>query len=733
MESDLRELMANYRFSLVDNKSYFKNCTFTYDSTYYFFEDTPRSHVQLTEVLGVLFEGNLFENTVSPSFAAGNKRGVGIAASQSGFKVVGAAMSEKRNTFNNLYYGITTRDIFLNNKPIIIDRADFNKNLTGCYMGASTFVSVTNCVFNPSLFYEALPGDLYSGLYLDNCTGYQVEENIFSSNYNPGLPYGYTSVGLVVNNSGPEDNLIYKNNFDNLLFATVAQNHNRSYNTLGQGLQYKCNVFEDNYQDISVTWDGQPSELNGIALNQGNKADEITAPAGNLFSRRGTWSFSDFDNQGEDIWYHMPTWLVALQDSLIPLYSDPIKVKPVFNYNLTFWNKNDGCPSTLTGKTKSDLVIAVVDNETKRLIYVDSLNAKIDNGNTVSLNLDVVTSSPPETMQLRDQLLDASPYLSDTVLANAAAKEEVLPNSIITEVLSSNPQSAKADNVLNALNARNNPPNDNEMAIIHANDTLMGAKEILESKKSFFSAQKQQNVNDLVRLIMQDMTITAVYDSIETILANISTPYSYYLQACTRYNRGDSTGVLNKLSEVTSDFSLNAYETTVHTGFEDYLNLMLTLKSENKDISEIDSVNKTAFYSIMQNSHDLPQAFARNILIKTDRFEYHEPYIFPDTTSTKSAMAIGYDYNPFKKTGNNIKLYPNPANNYIAIEYIIPLNVDNSVIEIVSLTGTKMELMRLDKGVGQKIIDLRSYSPGTYIVRQYIDGKATYSEKFVKF
>ena len=82
-----------------------------------------------------------------------------------------------------------------------------------------------------------------------------------------------------------------------------------------------------------------------------------------------------------------------------------------------------------------------------------------------------------ETMQLRDELLSASPYLSDTVMVNAAEKEEVLPNSIVTEVLSANPQSAKAENVLSTLNARSNPPSDNQMAQIQANDTVLGAKE----------------------------------------------------------------------------------------------------------------------------------------------------------------------------------------------------------------------------------------------------------------
>ena len=126
---------------------------------------------------------------------------------------------------------------------------------------------------------------------------------------------------------------------------------------------------------------------------------------------------------------------------------------------------------------------------------------------------------PPETMQLRDQLLDASPYLSDTVMASAAAKEDVLPNSIVTEVLTANPQSAKADNVLNTLNARTNPPNDNEMAAIHANDTVIGHKESLESKLACYEGEKAKAVYDLARMYRNDTAIEAKSDSIEAALA----------------------------------------------------------------------------------------------------------------------------------------------------------------------------------------------------------------------
>jgi len=723
---------VEYRFALVDNKSYFKNCTFTYDSTYYFFNDRPTAHVQLTDVKGVLFEGNLFENTVSPSFAAGDKRGTGIAASQSGFKVVNQT-GEKRNAFNNLNYGISSYDIFLSNKPVIIDQADFNKNRTGCYFGASTFVSVTNCVFNASLFYEALPGDIYSGLYLDNCTGYQVEENTFSSNYNPGWAYGYKSVGLVVNNSGPEDNFIYKNNYHNLLFATLAQNHNRSYNTQGTGLQYKCNVFENNYQDISVTWDGLPSELNGIALNQGSKADTVIAPAGNLFSQQGTWSYSDFDNLGEDVWYHLPYWGLSNDYKINPKFSDTAQVHKNYNNALQSWNPIAGCPSRLGIKSKSELESLIADNELNSVIYTDSLNTMVDQGNTTALSLDVATSLPPETMLLRDQLLAASPYLSDTVMVSAAEKEDVLPNSIITEVLTANPQSVRAENVLNSLDARIYPPSESEMSSLHANDTIMGAKEILESKQAFYTSSMQYAVNGLIRKYMSDSMLVDINDSIKTSISLINSPDSYYKQAFCNYNSGDSSEVLNTLAQVPSNFGLTTYQNDMHNGYEDYFDLLLELQNEGKSTTEVDSTQKNMLYSIMQNTNEILQAYCRNVLIITDGLVYHEPYLFPDTVSTKSIPVKKPNFgNSFLKSSDFLRLYPNPADEYLTIEYKVPYNSHKIIVEILTIDGHNIEVLTLNREWGEKIIDLRNFKRGTYLIRLWADGSVIETRKFIK-
>jgi len=151
-----------------------------------------------------------------------------------------------------------------------------------------------------------------------------------------------------------------------------------------------------------------------------------------------------------------------------------------------------------------------------------------------------------------------------------------------------------------------------------------------------------------------------------------------------------------------------------------------------KIVLKTDYVKKSALYSIMGSSCDLAQADARNVLILTDGVEYHEPYIFPDTSTNKSTRAeSSFGVNNIDKE-QYLKLYPNPAHDYMTIEFNLPYDAESIIAEIVTIQGKPFEIYRLSGNRGEKIIDMRRFLPGTYLARLWANGIVLETGKFVK-
>ena len=133
----------------------------------------------------------------------------------------------------------------------------------------------------------------------------------------------------------------------------IAQEVNRNVDGI-QGLQIKCNVFNNDIFDVAVT-QSSPGEK-GIAKDQGSEANDALAPASNLFTHIG--SEQDPEPEGnyynicEDItyWHHANTAgfnLIPTRHTPEPAvepksgdYSDPFDDK--FKLSISSWQWKHG-------------------------------------------------------------------------------------------------------------------------------------------------------------------------------------------------------------------------------------------------------------------------------------------------------------------------------------------------------------------------------------------------------
>ena len=279
-----------------NNVSHFNNCLFTVNSANHFAGTgcARDTRVSLWDVCGVKFNGCVFRDSTTGPLNSTRA----IHAEDAGFYVKSyctAAPNQYTDcqcpsayATRSAFSGFTTAveaDMSLYHNGITIDEALFTNNGTGVFIQGMDYPEVTRCMFDLSSFPPTSVSAM--GLRLDACTGYKVEQDTFHRNTYSDIYDGY---GIWLSGSGPDNNLLYRNRFDNLNKAVRISGVNGGK---GTGLQCTCNAFTGDDYDIYVA----PSSL--IASGQGS----ASSGADNTFLFTVTSSFHHAGTQTID-YYH---------------------------------------------------------------------------------------------------------------------------------------------------------------------------------------------------------------------------------------------------------------------------------------------------------------------------------------------------------------------------------------------------------------------------------------------
>ena len=408
--------------TIRNNFSGFSNCTFTVDDNNLFAANDTSfdTHVSLWDVRGVSFEGCTFNNATT---AMTYDRGYAIKAEDAGFSIStlcdtvytepsadcqcpadkatysqfgGFLTAISANTTGNTYY-------------VSVDEAQFSNNGTGVSFSGNGHVAVTRNDFNMN----SLPGTLMegTGLSLNGCTGYLVEENNFRRRVLSGI---FPFVGISVENSGTAANSLYRNSFLRLNKAVRVTGTNGEYHN-AVGLECTCNTFSGDQYDIYV------SAYSDMAQQQGS----ASVGADNSFTGTTASSFHNAGYRAMDYYYipggnhkpYTPTTNVNVRKSLAanpclstlcddgshsPLPPDPIK-SPDAGY-LSLKARYDSLTTAYVSRGYADIVA----NPSEDLLsQADIQSAKLCLAQLGELERELhVRSNAAVRALLRDTLLD---------------------------------------------------------------------------------------------------------------------------------------------------------------------------------------------------------------------------------------------------------------------------------------------------------------------------------------
>lgn len=705
--------------------SYIKSCKFEMN------DEFPASAVitnfiSLKNIDGVQFI-NISVNDKRTTLPI-NQKSTGIYSQDSRFLVWAECLSGNpcaewaNSKFMNLKYGIYAIRSF-SNVPFQVERADFVNNLRGIYASGADLLSVTLSSFATNNLSVAATENY--GLYLDNCTGYEIEENYF---------YNYSDkkqgIGLIVNQSGDENNLIYNNTFENLSVAALAQNENRSKNGL-TGLQFKCNQFLLNANDLAVT-NKTPivTKKTGIVANQGSNLNAPDAPAGNRFSHTGpTNSPTDMNNQAQHFtyYYHKNT---PYDSKLRPLYFTSFTVTPVENLNNNaYWDPDESCPSHLSGGGGTGNGNGNRDEMIWSGLKADSVRNIIavfeDGGNTIELKHEVDWSTPPESIEVYNQLINKSPYLTDTVIIAAIEKENVLANAMIRDIMVANPQSAKDDELMEKLVDRNNPVPDYMIGQILLGRNLVSVYEELQSKLTYYSQKRAYSYRKLAyEYLSNTLDPQASADSLIQLFAGEHSLKARYSLALLHNHMGDYNTGLFVLNQIPAHFELTEEQQAEHEILVEYFNLLPSLYDVVPDSTVIQQL-----FEIEEQETGIAAVYARNVLLALNEISYEEPIILPDML--KSSKEVRYErLMETIQESKYLKVFPNPSKDHIIVSWKLHAEPVNTKIIISNNAGESVSEWRIEEMENQQVFDTRNLKPGVYITTLYGNNKQLESVKF---
>ncbi len=666
-------------------------------------------------------------------------KGYGIYSTNSSFTVDQLCANENYPcseylgcSFDNLEYGIHATDPLYRNLPVSIKNSEFIDNKNGIYLGTLNYAEVTSNTFQV----KDVGRDAY-GLYLDQCMGYHVEANTFSSIED----YLGTNYGIIVNYSVKAANEIYRNNFNTIYCGISSQDENRGLD--GIGLSLRCNVFQETEFDIiSIKTLAQQGTYWGIAANQGTPTSYPPDPldmAGNQFHYNSPQPDGDFDDLYNYYDSDYPTLSCRHFNYYYPIGSSVPAVNPkdfnddnIDKYPTNFepvWDYSVGCPSKLENIGGGSLR-SLLYSETQQIDSLDNaIVLLVDGGDTDELENEVNNCVPPETMIIYNQLLSESPYLSDTVVSTSIGKEDVLPNAMIRDIMVANTHTSKSDALMEKLDERTDPMPDYMKAEILQGRDSISQKEENEAMLFRYKLQKAHLFNELVRLYMCD-TIDPISssDSLESLLNNDNYLLSEYQLAFLHLDRDEYQLGSNVLSDVPNNFELTDDEYSEHQSLVDYYNILSAAAQVDSTAVWPDSTQLQHLWDIYNNGTGIACTYTRNLLVVYDTLTYNEPIAYPNVF--KSAPGANAVYNILNSGKPDfLKVLPNPAKDYIVIEYELEMQ-KQSQIRISDINGKPIHTLFISRIHDQEIINTGNWAQGIYIASLLTNNKLLQSIKF---
>ncbi len=312
--------------------------------------------------------------------------------------------------------------------------------------------------------------------------------------------------------------------------------------------------------------------------------------------------------------------------------------------------------------------------------------------------------------------MDKSPYLSDESLKEIAKKEDGLTAPMVRDVLVANPQAAKSAEIKQLLDERIDELPTYMIEQIEAGITGISPKEYLEMQKSSLQREYSENSSKMMRHYMRNPESYNDTDIEELLSVQEGTSASVRLAGyyASKGNYLQAKSVIDNMN------CIDQQQQNEMDNLSELYTLLDTVKPDNLSSESINILLN------IESDGGTAGSYARGLLVFNNIIEYNEPVFMPEPLINNKN--IKHD---LENKDEYFKIYPNPASEYIYIDYKLEESTGIITLDVLDVNGKVVKSNKLMYNVDNKLMSMGKLNEGTYIFVLKINGKIKYSTNAV--
>jgi hypothetical protein len=464
--------------------------------------------------------------------------------------------------------------------------------------------------------------------------------------------------------------------------------------TLLRGLMYKCNGNVNNtVYDFSIN--------NGIIRNVQSTYLIGDNPTSNILSQTvgvSNWTHVLGNNPVKYVHASTPTHTPnALSVNVLAV---PMPINAVSCTN----------PPNFVAQSLANLKAEYAVKEMQYNTYQALYAQLIDGGSTNSLIDNIHEYDLNEVNAIRSKMLGISPFVSNDALYELV-NQHVLPLPYLLEVLLANPNATRNESFMRFL-ANDAPEPLPQFMIDLIENSWSGSSqnEILQQNMSNADADMTALRNEI---LIRHQTDTIYYneDSILAWLQKHNSVRSEYEVVEHLLEKADYNQAEQRINTMETKFSLSAFELNEFTLYKEIYNFKKGLKLAQISMNELRESDVATLEGIAAYSQsNIAREMARSILCFFEDICFPVEIEYPSEASNRVAKQVVK-----KEIASQVKSYPNPADDFVVIEYKLTQGNQAKDLTIFDLTSKQVYQSALKGSVGHHVWHTSELTSGNFV------------------